>query len=90
MTLVVGFAPDGRSRAPLHLGAMLARSTGEDIVVGAVVPVPWPPGVGRVDAEYQAWLAAVGMRATPRSREASVKALRGSPPSSPRRWSARR
>ena len=40
MTVVVGFAPDGRSRGPLHLAAMIARSTGEDVVVGAVVPVP--------------------------------------------------
>ena len=68
MTLVVGFAPDGRSRAPLHLGAMLARSTGEDIVVGAVVPVPWPPGVGRVDAEYQAWLVQAAEEALTQAR----------------------
>jgi nucleotide-binding universal stress UspA family protein len=56
VTIVVGFAPDGRSRGPLHLAAMIARTTGEEVVVGAVVPVPWPPGVARVDAEYQDWL----------------------------------
>ena len=56
MTIIVGFAPDGRSRAPLHLAGMLARSWDEDLLVSAVVPVPWPPGVARVDAEYQAWL----------------------------------
>jgi nucleotide-binding universal stress UspA family protein len=56
MTVVAGFAPDGRGRAVLHLGAMLARSGGEDLVVCAVVPAAWPPSAARVDAEYQAQL----------------------------------
>ena len=54
MTLVVGYPPDGRRRAVLHLGGMLARSAGEDVVLCAVIPAPWPPGPARVDAEYQA------------------------------------
>ena len=49
MTLVVGFAPDGRGRGVLHLSAMLARSTGDDLVVCAVIPAPWPPSPARVD-----------------------------------------
>ncbi len=57
MTLVVGFPPDGQGRAVLHLAAMLARSTGEDVLVTTVVPSPWHPGPARVDAEYQAQLA---------------------------------
>jgi nucleotide-binding universal stress UspA family protein len=57
MTLVVGFPPDGQGRAVLHLAAMLARSTGEDVLVTTVVPSPWLPGPARVDAEYQAELA---------------------------------
>jgi nucleotide-binding universal stress UspA family protein len=56
MTLVVGFAPDGRGRAVLHLAGMLARSSGDDLVVCAVVPSPWPPSPARVDAEYRAYL----------------------------------
>jgi nucleotide-binding universal stress UspA family protein len=56
MTLVVGFAPDGRGRAVLHLAAMLARSTGDELVVCAVVPQPWPPSPARIDAEYRAYL----------------------------------
>jgi nucleotide-binding universal stress UspA family protein len=56
MTLVVGFAPDGRGRAVLHLAGMLARSAGDDLVVCAVVPSPWPPSPARVDAEYRAYL----------------------------------
>ena len=51
MTLVVGFAPDGRGRGVLHLAAMLARSAGDDLVVCAVIPSPWPPSPARVDAE---------------------------------------
>jgi nucleotide-binding universal stress UspA family protein len=57
VTLVVGFPPDGQGRAVLHLAAMLARSTGEDVLVTTVVPSAWLPGPARVDAEYQAELA---------------------------------
>ena len=56
MTYVVGFAPDERGRAALHLAAMLARSSGDDLVVCAVVPAPWFPSMARVDAEYHAYL----------------------------------
>jgi nucleotide-binding universal stress UspA family protein len=53
MTMLVAVAPDGRGRAVLHLGAMLARSAGDDLLLCAVVPVSWPPSPARVDAEYQ-------------------------------------
>jgi nucleotide-binding universal stress UspA family protein len=53
MTLLAGFAPDGRARGVLHLAAQLARSTGEPLVVGVVIPRPWAPSPARVDAEYQ-------------------------------------
>jgi nucleotide-binding universal stress UspA family protein len=56
MTIAVGFAPDGRGRAVLHLAATLARSAADDLVVCAVIPAPWPPGLARVDAEYRAQL----------------------------------
>jgi len=49
MSVLVGFAPDGRGRAVLHLAGMLARSAGEDLVVCAVVPAPWYPSPARVD-----------------------------------------
>jgi nucleotide-binding universal stress UspA family protein len=58
MTMVVAFAPDGRGRAVLHLAGMLARSAGDDLVVCAVIPLPWPPSPARVDAEYRAYLNA--------------------------------
>jgi nucleotide-binding universal stress UspA family protein len=56
MTLVVGYAPDGRSRAVLDLAALLARSSGDDLLLCAVIPAPWPPSPARVDAEYQEYL----------------------------------
>ena len=68
MTMVVGFAPDGRGRGVLHLAAMLARSGGEELVVCAVVPAPWPPGLARVDAEYQAELERTAQHALGRAR----------------------
>jgi len=56
MTLVAGYAPEERSKAVLHLAAMLARSFGEDLVVATVVPKPWFPSMAKVDAEYQTYL----------------------------------
>jgi nucleotide-binding universal stress UspA family protein len=56
MTLVVGYAPDRRGRTALHLGCLLARSSGDDVVVCSVVPAPWVPGMARVDAEYREYL----------------------------------
>ena len=56
MTIVVGIPPEERARAALHLAAMLARSGGDDLVLCAVVPRPWPPSPARVDAEYRTYL----------------------------------
>jgi nucleotide-binding universal stress UspA family protein len=68
MTMVVGFAPDGRGRAVLHLAAMLARSGGEDLHLCAVVPSPWPPSPAKVDAEYQEYLVGAAENALSRAR----------------------
>ena len=56
MSLLVAYAPDGRSKAVLDLAAMFARSAGEELVVCAVVPAPWYPSPARVDAEYRDYL----------------------------------
>jgi nucleotide-binding universal stress UspA family protein len=56
MTMIVGYAPDERGRAALHLAGMLARSSSDDLVVGSVVPAPWVPGMARIDAEYRSEL----------------------------------
>jgi nucleotide-binding universal stress UspA family protein len=68
MTLVVGFAPDGRGRAVLHLAAMLARSRGDELVVCAVIPQPWPPSPARVDAEYREYLEGAARAALEQAR----------------------
>jgi nucleotide-binding universal stress UspA family protein len=63
MTMIVGYAPDERGRAALHLAVMLARSAADDLVVACVVPAPWAPGMARIDAEYRAELNELADRA---------------------------
>jgi nucleotide-binding universal stress UspA family protein len=70
VSVVVGVAPDGRSAGALRLAAVLARSAGEDLVVATVVPAPWPAGVGRIDAEYQAHLDGLARTALDEARAA--------------------
>ena len=53
MTTVVGLAPGEHEDAALHLGALLARSTDDDLRVAVVVPTPWPPNPYRSDLEFQ-------------------------------------
>ena len=48
---------------------MLARSAGDDLVVCAVIPAPWPPSPARVDAEYQAYLEQAASEALEQARE---------------------
>ncbi|WP_139982418.1 universal stress protein [Nocardioides litoris] len=56
MTIVVGYAAAKGDAAPLHLGAMLARSAGHDLVVVTAVPAPWPTPLARAaDREFEAW-----------------------------------
>jgi nucleotide-binding universal stress UspA family protein len=69
MTLVVGYAPDGRGAAVLQLAGMLARSAQDDLVVCAVVPSPWPPGPEQVDSEYRRFLDGMARTALERARE---------------------
>jgi nucleotide-binding universal stress UspA family protein len=52
VTTVAGLTPGERGDAALHLGAMVARSNGDDLAVVVVVPTPWPPNPYRADAEY--------------------------------------
>lgn len=68
MTMIVGCAPDERGKAALHLAAVLARSSGDDLVVCAVLPAPWIPGMARVDAEYQQQLSTEADRALEHAR----------------------
>ncbi|MGO4301282.1 universal stress protein [Leifsonia sp. RAF41] len=53
MSIVVGVDPAHRSASALHLAAMLARSSGTELVVAAVVPSAWPATAGGADAEWR-------------------------------------
>lgn len=68
MTLLVGLTDDERCAAAVHLGARLARSGGEPLLLAAVVPSPWPPGPGRVDAEFRRHLEVSAAAALERAR----------------------
>jgi nucleotide-binding universal stress UspA family protein len=54
VTTLVGLVPGERGLAALHLGALLARSFGSDLVVATVVPTPWPVDPNRPVIEYLA------------------------------------
>ncbi|HEY0237235.1 MAG TPA: universal stress protein [Friedmanniella sp.] len=43
MTIVIGLAPGERGDAAARLGVMLSNASGEDLLVAAVTPTPWPP-----------------------------------------------
>jgi nucleotide-binding universal stress UspA family protein len=70
VTLLVGLAPDERSGGALALAGLLARSTGEDLVVTTVAPHGWDvPSLARVDADFTAHLAAQAREALDAARQ---------------------
>lgn len=69
MTLLVGCPLDGSVAGPMRLAAMLARSAGDDLMVVAVVPEPWVPGMARVDSEYHSFLGIRADEALEQARE---------------------
>jgi nucleotide-binding universal stress UspA family protein len=85
MTLIVGYAPDERGKTALHLAGMLARSSGEQLVVCSVVPAPWVPGMARIDAEYGKQLDEIADQAL----EVARRNLQGGVPARFERHSAR-
>ena len=52
MTMIVATRPTSAGRRPCTWPAC-SRGLGDDLVVGAVIPAPWIPGMARVDAEYR-------------------------------------
>lgn len=68
MTVVAGCAPRESDNAALELAAMMARSTGEDVVVAVVVAAAWPTSTERVDAEYRAYLTRHGEQSLEQAR----------------------
>ena len=69
VTLVVGYAPDGRGGAVLHLAGMLARSAYDDLVLCTVVPSPFPGEPAQEDSEYRRFLDGMARDALERARE---------------------
>jgi nucleotide-binding universal stress UspA family protein len=63
MTVVVGLSPGERVPPAVTLGAMLARSASQRLVVTAVVPEPWPPHPYRSDEEFLAYQASAAEKA---------------------------
>ncbi len=76
MSVLTGVRPDDREPTALRLGAMLARSAGDDLLVCTVAPAAWPAGVGRVDAEYQESLARIAQETLGRARAGCPADLR--------------
>jgi nucleotide-binding universal stress UspA family protein len=70
VSILLGLPRDRRAIAALQLAAQFARSLREDLVVCTVVPAPWPPGVGRIDAEYQEHIDRLAAEAVESAREA--------------------
>lgn len=68
MTIVAGCTLKESGTASLELAAMLARSTGEDVVVAVVVAAAWPPSTERVDADYRAYLTERGEQSLAQAR----------------------
>jgi nucleotide-binding universal stress UspA family protein len=68
VTLVVGYAPDGRGGAVLHLAGMLARSAHDGLVLCAVVPSPFPRETAQEDSEYRRLLDGMARDALERAR----------------------
>ncbi len=69
MTVIVGYAPDERGKAALHLAGTVARSGSDELVVASVVPAPWIPGMAKVDSEYRQYLDAPADAALTRARD---------------------
>jgi nucleotide-binding universal stress UspA family protein len=68
VTVVVGCTLKESGTAALELAAMLARSTGEEVVVAVVVASAWPPSPERVDAEYRTYLTQRGEQSLDQAR----------------------
>ncbi|MDQ2849708.1 universal stress protein [Dermatophilaceae bacterium Sec6.4] len=68
MTIVIGLAPGTKGHAALQLGAVLARSRAEDLVVATVVKAPWPPDPFQGDREYLAYQEQVAKTAVEQAR----------------------
>jgi nucleotide-binding universal stress UspA family protein len=67
MTIVIGLAPGERGDAAALLGVMLANAAGEDLLVAAVTPTPWP--ANPQDEEFRVTQERLANRALDRARD---------------------
>jgi nucleotide-binding universal stress UspA family protein len=69
VTILVGYPTNRRAKAVLNLAGMLARSSGDDIVVCTVLPIPWVPGVARDDPKFRTYAQELADTALAHARE---------------------
>ena len=69
MTIVVGYPTNRRAKAVLSLAGMLARSTGDDVVVCTTIRDPRVPGVVRDDPEFRSYADELADAALAQARE---------------------
>jgi nucleotide-binding universal stress UspA family protein len=67
MTIVVGLAPGERGYAAARLGVLLANAWGEDLLVAAVTPTPWP--VNPQDEQFRLTQDNLAQEALDRARD---------------------
>ena len=71
MTYVVGYSADRGGQEALALGRVLAASCGTGLTVCTVVPEGWGiPSMGRVDAEYVAYVEEIAAKSLTRAKAA--------------------
>jgi nucleotide-binding universal stress UspA family protein len=68
MAVVVGLSPGDRAWPAVSLGAMLARSTNQRLVVTAVVAAPWPPRPSRAEQQFLAHQTSTAEKALTEAR----------------------
>lgn len=68
MSIVVGYGPEESGTSSLQLASMLARSTGEALVVAVIVATPHLPGDVAVDGDYVTPLVEWGQSVLDRAR----------------------
>jgi nucleotide-binding universal stress UspA family protein len=68
MTIVVGLSPADRAWPAVSLGAMLARSANQRLVVAAVVAAPWPPHPSLGEEQFLAHQASAAEKALTEAR----------------------
>jgi len=69
MTIVVGYPTNRRAKAVLSLAGMLARSSGEDVVVCTTIRDPRIPGIVREDPEFRSYVDELADAALAQARE---------------------